>query len=80
MNEMIAPQDSLLHQIDQFRTVPSIIVHGRYDIICPIKTAYRLHQLWPEADYLAVPDSGHSAFDPTLRSRLIQAAEGFKTL
>ena len=79
-HEVIAPEESLLGKIDLFRHVPTIIVHGRYDVICPIKTAYKLHQLWPEADYLAVPDSGHSAFDPTLRSRLIQATENFKTI
>ncbi len=79
-HEVVSPEESLLHKIDRFRHIPTIIVHGRYDVICPIRTAYKMHQLWPEADYLAVPDAGHSAFDPPLRSRLIQATESFKTL
>lgn len=79
-NEVIAPQDSIMKQVDAFRHVPSVIINGRYDMICPIETAYLLHQEWPEADYVVVPDAGHSAFDPPLRSRLIQATENFKTL
>lgn len=79
-NNRIEPKDSLLLKVDQFRSVPSIIVHGRYDVICPVSTAYRLHQQWPEADYVIVPDGGHSAFDPAIRSRLIEATENAKTL
>jgi proline iminopeptidase len=79
-NNKIEPQDSLLHKVDRFRAVPSIIVHGRYDAVCPVSTAYRLHQHWPEADYVVVPDGGHSALDPAIRSRLIEATENAKTL
>ena len=53
---------------------------GRYDIICPIETAYKLHQAWPEADYTVVADGGHSALDPSIRSRLIEATEHFKNI
>jgi len=79
-NNRIEPQDSLLLKIDRFRAVPSIIVHGRYDVVCPVSTAYRLHQHWPEADYVVVPDGGHSSLDPAIRSRLIEATENAKTL
>ena len=79
-HEVIAPEDSLLNKIDKFRHIPSIIIQGRYDVICPIKTAYKLHQEWPEAEYVVVPDAGHSALDPALRSQLIQATENFKTI
>ncbi len=79
-HEMISPEDSLLSKIDTFRHIPSIIIQGRYDAICPIQTAHKLHQVWPEADYIVVPDAGHSALDPPLRSRLIEATETFKTI
>ena len=79
-HEIIAPQDSLLKKVDKIRAIPSIIIQGRYDAICPMETAYKLHQAWPEADYIVVPDAGHSALDPTLRSRLIQATENYKSL
>ncbi len=78
--EVIAPGQSLLHQVDRFRHIPAIIIHGRYDCVCPLATAHRLHLAWPEADYIIVPDGGHSALDPAIRSRLIEATEHFKTI
>lgn len=80
INDVIPGENSLLKQIDKLRTIPAIIIQGRYDVICPIETAYKLHQAWPEADYIVVPDAGHSALDPPLRSRLIEATETFKAL
>lgn len=79
-DQKILPENSLLKKIDRFRSIPSVIIHGRYDAICPLATAYRLHQAWPEADYIVVPDGGHSALDPAIRSRLIEATENAKSL
>ncbi|MGH1398973.1 MAG: prolyl aminopeptidase [Alphaproteobacteria bacterium] len=72
-------EDTILSQIDAIRAIPASIVQGRYDMICPIAAADRLHQAWPEADYVIVPDAGHSALDPALRSRLIEATESMKS-
>ncbi|PJB71181.1 MAG: prolyl aminopeptidase [Alphaproteobacteria bacterium CG_4_9_14_3_um_filter_47_13] len=80
LNEVIAPENSLLHGIDKIRHIPATIIQGRYDVICPIFTAHRLHAAWPEADYIVVPDGGHSALDPAIRSRLIEATENARTL
>ncbi len=80
MNERISLQKSLLNQIESFRHIPSVIIHGRYDAVCPLASAYKLHQAWPEADYIVVPDGGHAALDPAIRSRLIEATENAKTL
>lgn len=74
-NEVISQENSLLKKIDTFRHIPAVIIHGRYDLICPMQTAYKLHQLWPEATYIVVADAGHSALDPGIRSRLIEATE-----
>ena len=74
------PEESLLHKVDRFRHIPAIIIQGRYDMICPILSAHRLHSVWPESDYIVVPDGGHSALDPAIRSRLIEATENMKTL
>lgn len=79
-HELIPDSRSILTQIDKIRHIPSSIIQGRYDMVCPIRTANRLHQEWPEADYVVVPDAGHSALDPALRSRLIEATEAAKTL
>ena len=79
-NEMINPQDSLLNKVDNFRHVPTTIIHGRYDVICPIYFAHQLHTQWPEADFIVAPDAGHSANEPAIRSRLIEATENMKTI
>ncbi|HPF79248.1 MAG TPA: prolyl aminopeptidase, partial [Alphaproteobacteria bacterium] len=79
-NQLISPENSLLNKIDIFRHIPTTIVQGRYDMICPILSAHQLHSAWPEADYIVVPDGGHAAFDPAIRSRLIEATENIKTL
>lgn len=79
-HQVIGPEDSLLGKIDKFRHIPATIIHGRYDMVCPLVTAHKLHSLWPEADYVVVPDGGHSARDPAIRSRLIEAVENAKTL
>ena len=79
-NYAFSEATSLLSQIKIFRPIPAVIIQGRYDAVCPIQTAYKLHQLWPEADYIVVPDGGHSALDPAIRSRLIEATENAKTI
>jgi len=80
LHQCIAPKNSLMNKIDAMRNIPTVIVQGRYDIVCPIQTAYKLHQAWPEADYNVVADGGHSALDPGIRSRLIEATEHFKSI
>lgn len=79
-HETLTGEKSLLNAIDPLRSIPTTIIQGRYDIICPIKTANKLHQHWPEADYVVVPDAGHSALDAPLRSRLIEATENAKMI
>lgn len=80
LHGVISEENSLTKGIDKIRSIPSTIIHGRYDVICPIHTAYHLHTIWPEADYIVVPDSGHSSLDDGVRTRLIEATENAKTL
>lgn len=79
-HHIVAKENSILTKIEPLRQIPSVIIQGRYDIICPIKTAYRLSQAWPEADFVIVPDGGHSALDPAIRSRIIQATNNARTI
>jgi proline iminopeptidase len=71
-------EDQLIQQIDRIRHLPAVIVQGRYDIICPPATAYRLHQAWPEARLDLVLDAGHAAIEPGIAHALIKATEQFK--
>ena len=77
-NAIFLPENSLLDNIDRIRHIPAVIVQGRYDIVCPAISADDLHHAWPEAEYEIVPDAGHSAFEPGIRSRLVAATEGFR--
>jgi proline iminopeptidase len=79
-NNRFTPEAQLLEQVDRIRHIPAVIVQGRYDIVCPIVTAEELHRLWPEADYVVVPDAGHSALEPGICRQLVQATERFKSI
>lgn len=72
------PEDSLLDNVARLRNVPAVIVQGRYDAVCPIVSADDLHRAWPEADYIVVPDAGHSAWEPGICAELVKALETFK--
>lgn len=78
-NDVLPPEKSLLNDIDRIRHIPATIIHGRYDVICPLQAGYKLHRAWPEAAFIVVPDGGHSAFDPAIRAELIKATEKAKT-
>jgi len=66
--------NQLLRDIDRIRAIPATIVHGRYDIICPVKTACDLAAAWPEAK-LEIVLAGHSAADPAIVDALVQATD-----
>jgi proline iminopeptidase len=75
-NAFLQP-DQLLRDIDAVRAIPGVIVHGRYDAICPLASAWELHQAWPEAELRIVPDAGHAAFEPGIARELIGATDRF---
>lgn len=70
-------EDQLLLGVDRIRHIPAIIVQGRYDVVCPIETAWELHERWPEAAFRIVPDAGHSAYEPGIASELVAATDRF---
>lgn len=70
----------ILSKVDKFRHIPGVIIHGRYDMITPLESAYKLHKSWPEADYIIVPDGGHSALDPAIRDRLLMATDNARSI
>jgi proline iminopeptidase len=69
--------DQLLRNVDRIRRIPSVIVQGRYDVVCPMRSAWDLHRAWPEADLRVVQDAGHSAFEPGIAHELIEATDKF---
>ena len=69
--------DQLLRDAARIRHIPGVIVQGRYDVVCPMESAWALHRAWPEADLIITPDCGHSAFDPPNSRALVAAADKF---
>jgi proline iminopeptidase len=80
INKIFLPDNYLLSNIGKIRHIPAFIVQGRYDLVCPIRSADDLHQIWPEARYHIVPDAGHSAMEPGIRAHLVAGMERFKAL
>ena len=70
--------DQLLRNIGLLHELPAVIVQGRYDVICPPATAWRLHQAWPQARLQMVDAAGHSAFEPGVQAALVTAANQFR--
>jgi len=68
----------LLEHVDRIRHIPAVIVHGRYDIICPLMSAWELHRAWPEATLNIIPDAGHATSEPGITDALVRATDGFR--
>lgn len=80
MNKAFFTSDNyLLENIDKIRHIPAVIVQGRYDVICPMLSAWALHRAWPEAEFIVVGDAGHSVTEPGIRSALVEATDRFRT-
>ncbi len=63
--------DQLLRDAKRIRHLPGVIVQGRYDVVCPMRSAWDLHRAWPEAALVVVPDAGHSMSEAGIRAALI---------
>ncbi|MEO0869838.1 MAG: prolyl aminopeptidase, partial [Cyanobacteria bacterium J06642_11] len=71
------PPDRLLQNVAAIRHIPAVIVQGRYDVVCPMASAWELHRAWPEAELVIVDNAGHSATEPGILSALIEATDRF---
>ena len=72
--------EALLKVAEGLLHIPTTIVQGRYDMVCPPQTAWELSQAMPHAEFIMVPDAGHSAMEPGITSALIAATEKYKHL
>ncbi|MGB8634672.1 MAG: prolyl aminopeptidase [Rhodanobacteraceae bacterium] len=69
--------DQLLRDATRLKSIPGVIVQGRYDVVCPLRSAWDLHRAWPEAELRLVQDAGHSAFEAGITHELIKATDRF---
>jgi proline iminopeptidase len=76
MNKGFFPEDNyLINNIGKIRHIPALIVQGRYDVVCPMDSAWALHRAWPEAQLVIVPDAGHSAMEMGIKAQLVEATD-----
>ncbi len=77
VNDSFLEADQILRDADRLKGIPGVIVHGRYDVVCPVENAWQLKQAWPEAELKVIPDAGHSASEPGTVDALVQATIDF---
>ncbi|QYU70035.1 alpha/beta hydrolase [Leptolyngbya sp. 15MV] len=77
-HDLFLPPEGLLGHMDRIAHIPAEIVQGRYDMVCPAETAFDLASAWPRARLTVVPDAGHSALEPGVRTALVAAVERFR--
>jgi proline iminopeptidase len=79
-NAFFKTDNWLLENIEKIRHIPCAIIQGRYDVVCPARSAWDLHKKWPEADLKIIPDCGHSATESGIKSALIETTQKFKNI
>jgi proline iminopeptidase len=77
VNHAFLRQNQLLLESHKLANIPGVIVQGRYDLICPMASAWELHQAWPGSELKVISDAGHSAAEPGIRAALIEATDKF---
>jgi proline iminopeptidase len=70
-------ENQLLRDVRRIRHIPAVIVQGRYDVVCPMRSAWALHRAWPEAELHIVPDAGHSAFEKGIAAELVATTDRY---
>jgi proline iminopeptidase len=73
MNSTFLAPDQILRDAHRLADIPGVIVHGRYDAVCPVRNAWDLHQAWPRAELRIIHDAGHSALEPGIVDALVRA-------
>ncbi|MGF0302926.1 prolyl aminopeptidase [Rhodococcus rhodochrous] len=71
-------EGALLRDAHLLRDIPGVIVQGRYDVVCPARSAHDLHEAWPSSRLHIVDDAGHAATEPGIVHRLVEATDMFR--
>jgi proline iminopeptidase len=80
MNNSFFPSENyLIDYVKKISHLPVVIVQGRYDVVCPMTSAWDLHRALPEAEFILVPDAGHSVSEKGITSALVDAMDRFKS-
>ncbi len=78
INKGFFPEDNfLLNNVDKIRNIPTVIVQGRYDVVCPAESAWDLHRAFPEAEFYMIADAGHSLSEKGITDALVKATDSY---
>lgn len=77
VNHCFVTETQLLEGVAAIRHIPTVIIQGRYDLVCPLENAWDLHRVWPEAEFQIIADAGHSAYEPNTCRALVAATDRF---
>ena len=75
VNNAFLEENQLIRDMPKIAHLPAVIVHGRYDVICPLDNAWELHQAWPNSELKVIRDAGHAASEPGITDALVRAAD-----
>ncbi|HEY3488089.1 MAG TPA: prolyl aminopeptidase [Gammaproteobacteria bacterium] len=75
INQCFMRENQLLADAGRLADIPGVIVHGRYDVICPLEQAWELHQTWPNSSLQIIEQAGHAATEPGISRALVDAAD-----
>lgn len=75
INKSFLRPNQLLDDAVKLKNIPGYIVHGRYDVICPVQQAWELHQAWPEAELHIIADAGHAVSEPGITQQLVEITD-----
>lgn len=75
MHQSFLKENQILNNAARLRNIPGVIVQGRYDMICPMESAWELHQAWPESMLRIIPNAGHAASEAGIRSELVKSTD-----
>ena len=79
-NGCFLKRNQLVDGLQQIRNIPTVLVHGRYDLVCPVSTAWKLHKAWLQSSLIIVPDAGHSARELGIQKAIVEAIDKFTLL
>lgn len=78
LHDSFLTDDQLIRNVGRIAHLPAVIIQGRYDVVCPALSAWRLHEAWPQASFQMIEDAGHAAFEPGIARALVAATERFR--
>ncbi len=80
MNKAFIEPNQIVNNAEKLEGIPGIIIHGRYDMVCPLDNAFQLYNAWPDSELQIIRDAGHSSHEPSIVDALIKATNAMALL